>query len=53
MMRRNALTFGANRHIADGRYFCRPAMCEKNSWLGLPSLSLNTFLPVLMSTTLW
>ena len=28
-------------------------MCEKNSWLGLPSLSLKTFLPVFMSTTLW
>ena len=47
MMRRNELTFGANSAIADGRYFCSPAMCEKNSWLGLPSLSLKTFLPVL------
>src|SRR5215204_1348760 len=53
MMRRNAFTFGANRHMAEGRYFCRPAICEKNSCVGLPSLSLKMFLPVLASTTLW
>ena len=53
MMRRNEFTFGANSAIADGRYFCSPAMCAKNSGLGLPSWSLNTFLPVFASTTLW
>jgi len=28
-------------------------MCEKNRGLGLPSPSLNTLRPVLLSTTLW
>jgi hypothetical protein len=47
------LTFGANNAIAAGRYFCMPAMCEKNSAVGVPSEFEKMFLRVLVSTTLW
>ena len=38
--------------MADGRYFCRPAMCEKKSCEGVPSGLEKMFLRVFLSTTL-
>src|SRR6187551_1535246 len=52
-MRRYELTFGANNAMAAGRYFCMPAMCEKNSGVGVPSVLEKMFLRVLVSTMLW
>src|SRR5437870_13892017 len=52
-IRRYEFTLGASSAIAAGRYFCMPAMCAKNSGVGVPSSFEKMFFFVLLSTMLW